>query len=169
MDREIRVIVGPERKTSMASEKKPLITKNFLKSLAKGGTKSIPLVGGLIEEMIFGTLEGEAAAREAAKLAGALASIRDSLKGDDANTRVVLERLKDSAQLGIELNGKLDLLLNSMSDEVAETPADVEDAVNALLGPYTDRLNDVVGNAEAVFARLESLFATVTDTEGQAN
>lgn len=37
------------------------ITGNFLKNLSRGGVKSIPLAGAFLEQMIYGTLDGEEA------------------------------------------------------------------------------------------------------------
>ena len=59
----------------MSKEKKPSIARIFLRRAARGGTKLIPLVGPLFEEMSFGTLDEVAKAEETAKLNVALDSI----------------------------------------------------------------------------------------------
>ncbi len=45
----------------MSQDKKPLVTRNFMKQLSIGVVKSIPLGGALLEQVIYGTLDGEAA------------------------------------------------------------------------------------------------------------
>jgi len=63
----------------MSVSKRWATVKSFLHHLARGVVKSIPFVGGLLEEAIFGTLEERAAAEERAKTGEALADIRRRL------------------------------------------------------------------------------------------
>ncbi len=48
----------------MSEQKKPIITKNFLRNLSRGGVKSIPWFGNLIDQMIYGTIDKEIAQKE---------------------------------------------------------------------------------------------------------
>ncbi|MGD2111412.1 MAG: ATP-binding protein, partial [Phycisphaerae bacterium] len=74
----------------------PVVTKNFLMHLAKGGVKCVPLAGGLLEEMIFGTLEGEAAEKDALELKNAIARICTE---ERTQTASLIEVLADMAEL----------------------------------------------------------------------
>ncbi len=61
----------------MSEKKKPIVTRNFMKNLSRGAVKSIPVGGGLLEQVIYGTLDGEAAKEEAEKLHSALSQIAE--------------------------------------------------------------------------------------------
>ena len=43
----------------MGKDKKPVVTRNFLKQLSRGLVKSIPVYGAFLEQVIYGTLDGE--------------------------------------------------------------------------------------------------------------
>ena len=56
----------------MSNKNDPIITRNFIKNLSRGMVKSLPVGGALLEQVIYGTLDGEAAKKEAEKLHSAL-------------------------------------------------------------------------------------------------
>ncbi len=140
----------------MVEDKKPIVTKNFLKHLAKGGVNSIPLVGGLIAEMIFGTLEGEAAAEEAAKLRRSLADIQRSLEGQSATLEEVLARLNAVATFKEEISTQINQLPSTVRDvDAMSVSKEMEQSVERLLQRHGTRLEDATGDLEELVRRLE--------------
>jgi len=98
----------------MSDKKKSVVARNFLKNLSRGVMKSIPVGGALLEQVIYGTLDGEAAQKEAEKLHSALGQIGKRLEGQDVRFGDILDELeKDAAfrkEFGAEL-GKISALL----------------------------------------------------------
>jgi len=86
-------LLHKREKLRMSEKKKPVITKNFLKNLSRGGVKSVPLFGNLIDQMIYGTLDGESAKKESEKLHSALSSISAKLEGQEIYFVAILNTL----------------------------------------------------------------------------
>ena len=121
------------RERGMDKEKPAVMTRNFLQSLAKGSAKSIPGFGGLIEEMIFGTLDGEAAEKKHAEVLAVLNDIQQHLQGQTVDVDRLLDALKDRVALPEEIVSKIDALASAVAN-IDRPPSDsVEAAVQAVL------------------------------------
>ncbi len=114
----------------MSEKKKPLVTRNFIKNLSRGAVKSIPLGGGLLEQVIYGTLDGEAAKEEAEKLHSALSQIAEKLQGKDVNFGEILGMLEKEATFREQIR-----------DEIGQFKLLLKDPENAAI---SDRLADAV-------------------------
>ena len=87
----------------MSEKKKPIVTRNFMKNLSRGAVKSVPLGGALLEQVIYGTLDGEAAKEEAEKLHSALSQIAEKLQGRDVRFGDIISELRKQAAFREEL------------------------------------------------------------------
>ncbi len=114
----------------MSEKKKPLVTRNFMKNLSRGAVKSIPVGGGLLEQVIYGTLDGEAAKEETEKLHSALSEISEKLQGQDVNFGDVLGMLEKEATFREQIR-----------DEIGQIKVLLKDPENAAI---SDRLSDAV-------------------------
>lgn len=87
----------------MSEKMKPIVTRNFMKNLSRGAVKSVPLGGVLLEQVIYGTLDGEAAKEETEKLHSALSQISEKLQGQDVNFGDIINKLKKTSAFREEL------------------------------------------------------------------
>jgi len=78
----------------MSEKKKSTIARNVMKNLSRGGMKSIPVLGSLLEQLIYGTLDEQAAKKETEKLHLALSEIADKHQGQDFASGDVVSELK---------------------------------------------------------------------------
>ncbi len=134
----------------------------FLKRLARGGVKSIPLAGALAEEMIFGTLDEVAAIEEAAKLNTALDEIRQGV--DEQSTRMaeVLERVSAEADLRQETRTIVGQLVAALHDvDKAPVTAEMRRSVESLLERHGQQLGDATTDLEAQVTRLEDAISRI--------
>ena len=69
----------------MGKDKKPLVTRAFLKQLTRGSLKVLGPVGALLDQVTYGTLDAEAAEKERAKLHAEFARLAEHLDDQDAN------------------------------------------------------------------------------------
>lgn len=104
-------------------DERPAVSKNFLKHVAKGGVKSIPMVGGLIDEMIFGTLEGEAAEKEAAKAHDGLKTILTESHAQSATLAELLAKQRDTVVFSGQTRAILDSVVEALRDIDAKLPS----------------------------------------------
>lgn len=114
-----------------------LITRKFLelflKHFSNGGIKSIPLVGGLAEEIVFGTLDAMTANEQAAKLMGVLAEIKGAIEEQSVTTAEVLERVRANSGVGTDVTAKIGELLDVVKEfDSVEHSLDLEEVVEAL-------------------------------------
>jgi tetratricopeptide (TPR) repeat protein len=114
----------------MSEKKKPVVTRNFMKHLSRGAVKSVPVGGALLEQLIYGTLDGEAAKEEAEKLHSALSQIAEKLQGQDVSFGDIISELKKAAAFREEIKVELNRF-----------HAVLEDPENAVI---SDRLADAV-------------------------
>ena len=91
----------------MSNKKKPVVTRNFMKNLSRGAVKSVPLGGALLEQVIYGTLDGEAAKEETEKLHSALSQIAEKLQGQDVNFGDIISELRKQAAFREEIRAEL--------------------------------------------------------------
>jgi len=114
----------------MSEKKKPIITKNFLKNLSRGGVKSIPGFGNLIDQMIYGTLDGETAKKESNKLHSALSSISEKLEGQEIYFVAIINALLQEA-----------VFREDIACQIAEISEALKDPDNA---PISERLENSI-------------------------
>jgi len=118
----------------MGEKKNPIITKNFLKNLSRGGVKSIPWFGNLIDQMIYGTLDGESAKKESEKLHCALSSISAKLEGQDVYFIAILNVLLQESLFREEIACQLTAIREALKDpEKALISERLENAVALML------------------------------------
>ncbi len=137
----------------MTNEDEILVTRNFLKHLTKGGVKIIPVFGGLLEEMIFGTLADEVAAEEAEKLWKAIESIRSSSDAQLTEVSELIAEIREGAFLRTETKVKLEELRSAMFEAEAIS-MDIMVAMRRYLQIHEKRIEDIVSNLELVVAQL---------------
>lgn len=140
------------------TESKIAITENFLKHLAKGGVKIIPIFGGLLEEMIFGTLDAKSAAEEVKKLQEAISTIQEQSHLNSAEVFELTARIRQETSLRAEAEGKLEELTSAIQATGAISLA-ITQALERLLLQYEMRLEDIVGDLEAGVDRLADAIA----------
>lgn len=114
----------------------------FLKNLASGGMSIIPVVGPLLKEAIFGTINEIDAQAEAAKVDRALSDIQSTLEGQSADIAEVLDRLNATADFGDETKALVSDLAAVMRDvETAPVSGRLEQAVINFRISLIDQLN----------------------------
>ena len=139
----------------MTEQKGPNIARILLKRLARGGTKSVPLVGSLLDEIVFGTLDEAAAAREAPKVANALAEAQQKLEGQSATLDEVLAAVRSHASLQDDTRRLIEQLATVLRDDQSPVPEVVEQAVERLVQRYGQRLEDATATFESLLDRME--------------
>src|SRR5579871_3029733 len=102
----------------------------------KGVTKSIPVVGGLLEEAIFGTMQAEQAAQEAEKLKTALISIQGQLQAQDTDLGDVLNRLEQQVAFADQTRDFMRALQAFLTDQQHGLPAQLDQAFDRLIQRY---------------------------------
>jgi len=118
----------------MSEKKKPVITKNFLKNLSRGGVKSIPGFGNLIDQMIYGTLDGEAAKKESEKLHSALSSISSKLEGQEIYFVAILNTLLQEVVFREEIACQIAEISEALKDpDKAQISDKLENAVERMI------------------------------------
>ncbi len=148
----------------MADEGTPLITRNFVKHLLKGSVKSLPVLGGVLEETIFGTLEGEAAAEEAEKLRGALADIQQSLEVQSLALSQVVLQLESQTEFREEFRSVLhELAQASPGADGATVSRELERSVTLFL----ERHGETPDRDAADAADLDGMMVRLADTVGK--
>ena len=140
----------------------------LIKHAARGGVKSIPLLGALAEEMIFGTLDEVDAKEQAAKLNAALAEIQSSTDAQSMATTEVLQRVIDQQSLNTNIIAMLGELQIAIRDGEAATISErLQQSVNALFLHHQQRLDDTVANVERLVEVLEDhLSSTLVSPTG---
>ena len=142
----------------MASEKRSSIAKSFLRHLARGGAKTIPIAGGLIEQMIFGTGDEVTAKQETEKLNNTLADIQKGIEGQSVGVSEVVERLKAEADFREETTAKIDELIAAIGDvEEAQISDEMEESMERFFQRHGQRVEDAVENLDAMLDRLEDI------------
>jgi len=109
---------------SNANERKAMNNnkKLFIEKFLKGGAKCIPLVGGLIEEIIFGFKEDVETEKEQEKLH---ALIKDFVSNSDVQQENIAQiLLKQSLQAGF--NDKIFLKIEELINTLQSPPSDDE-------------------------------------------
>lgn len=147
----------------MPEENEAGLAKIFLGRLARGGVKSIPIAGSIIEEAIFGTLDEKAAKEETAKLHIALAEIQRSVGDVQSITLAeVLEMLTAQAEFTTKTQENIEDLILAVRDEASVA---VSEKTTQLIGRFLDRhghqLDDSVGDLDAQIARLEDTISRI--------
>lgn len=105
---------------------KPVITHNLLTSLVRGGFQIIPLVGSLVEEMIFETPNGAVAERMAIEWRDAFNSLVDALDDLRPSAANILEKLKDHTQLNKDLLAVISELHQDLTSGTVRSPRILE-------------------------------------------
>jgi len=102
----------------VSDKKKRRTIRNFVKNLSRGLVKSIPnwLGGALLEQVIYGTLDGEAAQEEAEKLHSALSQISKKLEGQDVGFADILNALQKETAFRDEVKTEMRLLRLVLND-----------------------------------------------------
>jgi formylglycine-generating enzyme required for sulfatase activity len=137
----------------MSDNNKSVFTRNFMKQLSRGAVKSIPFVGALLEQVIYGTLDGEAAEKEARKLHSALAQISKKLEGQDIGFGEILEALGSQASFSREIRADLEELKALLKDpDHAVIPERLESALERVI--QQEEIRAYCQKAESLHATL---------------
>jgi len=143
----------------MSKKKKPIVTRNFMENLSRGAVKSIPVGGALLEQVIYGTLEGEAAKEEAEKLHSALSEIAEKLQGQDVNFGDILGMLEKDATFKEQIRDEIGQIKTLLKDpENAAISDRLAGAVERMLIhnlPYAS-IGGLFKGREDLFGRLQS-------------
>jgi len=103
----------------MEDNKKQLL-KTIANRLAKGGVKSIPIAGGILEEAIFGVMDAESARRESAKLQFTLQKLQGSVEEQTQSLDALLKIARDQADLNRDARDAVDQMLRKISSTGTE-------------------------------------------------
>ena len=148
----------------MSDEKKPLVRRIFVSRLLKGGVKSLPWLGGVIEEMIWGTLDDEAAEAEAKWIRGVLSEIAEDVAEQEITSKDVLSRVRESKDIAEKTREKIDQLIEALDRPEQALPSEVERAIDGLLNKHAGRLQAATGDLEGLVARIEEALEKVPAT-----
>lgn len=145
----------------MSENKKPIVTRNFMKNLSRGAVKSIPVGGALLEQVIYGTLDGEAAKEEAEKLHLALVEISKKLEGQDVNFGDILDAIEKEATFREQISDEIGQIKALLKDPESAAISDrLADATERVLSPGLE-LADVMNKlADMIPADLETVIAS---------
>jgi hypothetical protein len=124
--------------------------------LMKGVTKSVPFVGGLLEEATFGTMQSEQAAQEAEKLKTALVSIQGQLQAQDTDLGDVLNRLEQQAAFRDETQALLRSLQAFLTDDKHGLSAQLDQAFDRLIQRYAGSQTAATADAGRVQQQIEA-------------
>lgn len=142
----------------MSNQNDPIITKNFKKNLLRGLLKSLPIGSALLEQVIYGTLDGETAEIEAEKLHSALSRIRQGIEGQDIALSEIIKELKSQVKFSKATTNELNRFAAFIDDpDHAALPETVDNAVNTLLrknDEQTDVFTGEIGEIKELLNRL---------------
>ncbi|MCP4722818.1 MAG: type II toxin-antitoxin system HipA family toxin [Desulfobacteraceae bacterium] len=100
----------------MKKEPESVVTKNFLKQLSRGVVKSVPIGGNLLEQIIYGTLDGEEAENEKRKIDKFFQENRRKIKEQDITIKQILKEIHESTLMTESIDLQLSLLLKLIDD-----------------------------------------------------
>jgi hypothetical protein len=104
--------------------------KQFLKTVAakvaKGGIKSLPVVGGVLEEAVFGVMDAASAHKEAAKLQAALQQIQTGVDAQNQTLAELLQLAKEQSEFAPETQQFID---DMSGEDALDDMVEVIDAV----------------------------------------
>ncbi len=142
----------------MSNQNDPIITRNFIKNLSRGLVKSLPIGSALLEQVIYGTLDGEAAEMEAEKLHSALSRISQEIEGKDIELSEIIKELERQAIFSKAITNELNRLTALIDDpDHAALPETVDNAVKMLLlknDEQADILTGEIGEIKELLNRL---------------
>jgi len=143
----------------------PLITRNFVSHLVRGGVKSIPLAGALVDEMIFGTLDGEERAVESEKLANTLAAIQKRQEVQSDSIGQLLSIVASEAGFKDQIREDVRALTATVDDPISAPPsAIVETSVARLLSRHNVSVQEAEQHPQAAFEKLEQVTRNVGES-----
>src|ERR1035441_4726914 len=93
---------------------RPAEVSEIWQRVGKGVAKSVPMVGGFLEEVIFGVMEESRRRSESATLRDALGKIDSQMKIQTMTLEYVLQVVSKSAELPSELQSRLTPLIDSL-------------------------------------------------------
>lgn len=164
----IAVMILPPDDSVGNTRKEKAVAKRFLRHLVKGGIKSIPVVGGLLEEVIFGTLDAEEAAEEATKLNNALGDIYQKMEGQSIVLNDVLSSLQSESNLrenirylvgglrGFLVSGKQESISQEVERAVQNLLIRHGEVVDYAIGGKLDELDGVIERLTEALSRVET-------------
>ena len=149
----------------MSHNKKTVVTRNFIKQLSRGLIKSIPLGGALLEQVIYGTLDGEAAEKEAEKLNSGLTQISKKLEGQDVTFGDILEALESQVSFSREVSTELKNVTALLEDpDHAAIPDRLEGALERVLQQNDEQTATLTGEMNEIKALLNRLIEKTDKT-----
>ena len=130
----------------MGATKKQLL-KTVASRVTKGGVKSIPFVGGILEEAIFGVMDAESARKESAKVQRALHSLQGSVGAQAQTLEALITLARDEAELNHEARQAIDQILATMSS--ADADEEVAEVLDRVVTRHGIDLSALSGDADA--------------------
>ncbi len=100
----------------MLHSDKPLITRNLVNNFIRGLVKSAPILGAFLEQLIYGTLDKEAAQEETRKLHSALGEIVSQAKVKDIDLHALLDDLAKQAKFRKETTAEIAQVIALLED-----------------------------------------------------
>jgi len=118
----------------MSQKRKSTIARKLMKNLSRGVVKSIPFIGALTEQLIYGTLDEQAAKKETEKLHAALSQIAERQQGQDFAPADFLNELKGQGAFREEVAAEIDGLHAVLNDPGnAAISEELADAVERMI------------------------------------
>jgi hypothetical protein len=143
-----------------------------MKQLSRGVVKSIPLGGALLEQVIYGTLDGEAAQKEAAKLRSVLFKISQEVEGQDATLGDVLGALENQVKFSQEIAVEMDKFTALLKDpDHAPIPERLGRALERVIQQndeqtetFTGEMNEIKALLDRLIEKTDKAFFRLSDT-----
>lgn len=145
----------------MEDTKKQLL-KTIANRLAKGGIKSIPIAGGILEEAIFGVMDVESARRESAKLQFTLQKIQGSVEEQTQSLDALLRIARDQADLNLDARDAVDQVLRKIS--ATDTEEQITTVLEAVVARQNIDLSTVPNDVDTVQQAIENKLRPETVT-----
>jgi tetratricopeptide (TPR) repeat protein len=148
------------------TQNKSKTTEAFISNLLRGGVKSIPLLGALVEQAMYGTYDELEAAKKTRQLNEALAGIRAAV---EAQTLTMVEAVDQMAAIA-ELTGQAAAQVQELSDLMRGGGGTLSSAlttsIDRALEPHGQRLGDVADRFDELLSRLENRIDALKSENG---
>jgi len=138
--------------TAMEDDKRRLV-RTFACRIAKGTVKSIPVIGAILEEAIFGVMEAESARKESLKLQLALQRLQQLPSPQEQSPAGLIKAVQDEARLNQKAKDAVDSVLKSISGDDADKQ--VAAILDQVIARYEVNLASLDNNPGVLLRELE--------------
>lgn len=131
----------------------------FIFNLLRGGVKSIPLLGSLVEQAMYGTYDELEAAKKSRQLYDVLAGIQDAVEAQTVTLVGAVEQMAASAELTGQAAAQIQELADLLRGGGTGTLSSALTAsIDRALEPHGQRLGDTADQFEDLLLRFKILF-----------